>query len=289
MQGGDAGHASSLYVWNGMSLFWGTSFHTRPHHHDTLQLVFDIDKQFLLKDRKSSWQSYSAAIIRAMHTHQLDSNNSVQLFIYLDRDCDYAQRLEKKYLSTSDINNIDISNIRHLSNDFFKRLLVTNKCDELFMNCMTILDQLIDLKGPVKRDERVDKAIDFINKAGANRLKIEDIANHVCLSESRLRFLFKQQVGQPIQNFMLWLKVVNSVRLVLKGHSLSESAQNVGFWDGSHMNKSYKEILGVAPTAIRNYEHDLKVISCKKNNFYSFKTEVLENWLDTNPSEIIIT
>ncbi|WP_281987030.1 helix-turn-helix domain-containing protein [Aquimarina aggregata] len=284
---GNTGAASALYVWNGMSAFWGTSFHTDPHRHDTLQLVFDIDKSFHLKDKSTQWTSYSSAIIKTSHLHQLDSNNSIQLFIYLDKDSDYAQELDKKYLSNKNISDLKDSNINKISTSFFKKLLVSNDCNELFKGFLTIIQHLIDFKKPVQKDERIVKAISFIINS-EKQIKVKDIADHICLSESRLRYLFKKQVGQPIQSFMVWMKVINSLNLVLKGNPLTEAAYDVGFWDASHMNRSYKELLGVAPSTIKKYENELKIILCSDTNFHTFKTEILENWNSKEPTKTII-
>ncbi|MEZ5041894.1 MAG: AraC family transcriptional regulator [Saprospiraceae bacterium] len=289
MKKGDKGYSSALYVWNGLSVFWGTSFNTSPHSHDTLQLAFDIDRKFRLKDQNTPWQEHSAAIIRAGHVHQLDSNGSIQLFLYLDRDSTYAKQLTEKYLSDSNISNLEGSDIRTLSNDFFKRLLVITNCDELFHGCYTILKHLIELGKPAKRDERVDKAIAFIIRSQNKPFKVKDVADHVYLSESRLRHLFKEQVGQPIQNFILWMRVVDSLNLVLKGKRLDQTAYASGFWDPSHMNRSYKELLGVAPGAIKKYEDDIRIIACDSKSLYTFSTEIFDDWDVDRPNRIIET
>lgn len=287
MKSGDKGHASALYVWNGFSVFWGTSFNTSPHYHDTLQLVFDIDRTFLLKDEAHTWQEYSAAIIRAGQTHQLNSNGSIQLFIYLDRDSDYARQLTQKYLAEKDINNLDASNIRQLSNRFFKQLLVSYDCNELFNGCRIIFSHLIHLDNTITRDPRIDAAIAFIIESKGKPIKIKDVAAHVCLSESRLRHLFTRQVGQPIQNFILWMRVVDSLNLILKGKRVDETAYATGFWDSSHMTRSYKELLGVAPGTIRQYEDSIKIVSCAGKNLYTLKTTILEDGETGKPNHDI--
>ncbi len=270
-----------------MSAFWGTSFDTSPHRHGTLQLAFDIDKKFRLKDKSTEWKMFSTAIIRASHLHQLDSNNSIQLFIYLDKDSEYAQKLEKKYLFDKDINDLSNSDIGKISTAFFKRLLVVNNCDVIFKGFLTIIEHLIDFDKTINKDHRITEAISFISNHQMEQIKVKDVANHVCLSESRLRYLFKRQVGQPIQSFMLWIKVINSLNLVLKGKQITNTAYDVGFWDASHMNRSYKELLGVAPGTIKKYEKDLKIISCENTNFYTFRTEILKNWDSNKPFKTI--
>jgi len=235
----------------------------------------------------TQWTSYSSAIIKTSHLHQLDSNNSIQLFIYLDKDSDYAKELDKKYLCDKDISDLKDSNINRISTSFFKKLLVSTDCNELFMGFLTIIRHLIDFEKPVQKDDRIVSAISYIINS-EKQIKVKDIADHICLSESRLRYLFKKQVGQPIQSFMVWMKVINSLNLVLKGNPLTEAAYDVGFWDASHMNRSYKELLGVAPSTIKKYEKELKIILCGDTNFHTFKTEILENWNSKEPTKTIV-
>jgi len=284
---GDIGNASALYVWNGFSVFWGMSFNTSPHFHDTLQLVFDIDRTFKLKDKDSEWQEYAAAIIKDRHIHQLDSNNSIQLFLYLDRDSTYAKQLTKKYLGKQGINDLSKSDIRKLSNNFFKKLLVDTHCESLLKGYMMILRHLIDFDIPVLKDERVEKAITFIARSRDRQVSIKEVAAHVHLSESRIRHLFKQQVGQPIQNFMLWMKIVDSLNLIVKGSKVEETAYATGFWDASHMNRSYKTLLGVTPGAIQQLDGKVKIITCSNKNLYNIKTTILKGWNDGEPSTVI--
>lgn len=285
---GDIGATSALYIWNGMSAFWGTSFNTSPHRHETLQLVFDIEKQFKIKDKESEWVSYSSAIIRASHLHQFDSNNSIQLFIYLDSKSEYALQLTEKYLKDSNINHLENSDVKKLSSRFFKSLLVTTNCEALFKGFHTIIDHLIDFQAPVEKDPRIVEAIEYISQIN-QPVPVKEVAEHVCLSESRLRYLFKHEVGQSIQSFMVWMKVINSLGMVLKGEPLSKTAYQVGFWDSSHMTKSYKDILGVSPGSLHKFQHDLRIILCDQNNFYTFKTEILKDWHTEVPVKTIKT
>jgi AraC-like DNA-binding protein len=287
MRKSNQGDVSALYVWNGACLFWGTSFHTDPHAHNTLQLVFDIDKQFRLKDADSDWSSFSAAIIKAGHIHQLDSCGGIQLFLYLDKDSTYAQKLTSKYLISKGMADLSESETRQLSYDFFKKMLVQSDCSSLMQGCETILTHLVKEEESQPHDLRVVKAVEFIANATDRQLKVADVAEHVCLSESRLRYLFKRQVGQPIQNFIMWLKVVDSLNMVLKGKELAQTAIDAGFWDASHMSRSFKELIGVAPGKVKAYEKELRIVSCRETNFYTLKTELYDGLESKEPKSTI--
>ncbi|MEO0507099.1 MAG: AraC family transcriptional regulator [Bacteroidota bacterium] len=219
----------------------------------------------------------------------MDSNNSIQLFIYLDKDSEYAQKLTEKYLKNKNISDLKDSDIGKISSEFFKKLLVASDCKKLFQGFLTIIEHLINFDKPLQHDERISKAILFLADTKSQQIKVKDVANHVCLSESRLRFLFKKQVGQPIQSFMLWIKVITSLNLVLKGEQITNVAYDTGFWDASHMNRSYKEVLSITPSAIKKYEENLKIIACEETNFYTFRTEILKDWNSKNPYKIIDT
>jgi len=278
MDKGNRGYTSALYIWNGLSVFWGASFHTNPHKHNTLQLVFDIEKDFLLKDNNTEWTSYSAAIIDAEHYHQLDSNESIQLFLYLDKESKYAKLLKQKYLQEKGISSLAQIRITRFKPNFFKQLLVQNNCDEMFLGCISILQKLLNFSKKEQLDERVEKAINFITKSTIKGFKVKKIALEVGLSESRLRHLFKEQVGQSIQNFIMWMRVIDSLNDVLKGKKLIETAYDYGFSDPSHMTKSFIEIIGVAPSKIKAYEKETKIITCSKTNYFLLNTEIIADW-----------
>jgi len=287
MKEGNKGTASALYVWNGISMFWGTSFHTDPHAHNTLQLVFDVEKSFLLKDSETDWTAHSAALIAADHLHQLDSNDSIQLFIYLDSESSYAKSLELKYLNENQICPLPGKLLRDLSNDFFKKLLLNSDCDSLLNACRTILDQLLGPGIAHQLDSRVSKALEYIAQNASNSFRVGEVAAHVCLSESRFRFLFKKEVGQPVQNFIQWMRVVDSLNMVLQGKQVSQSAIDAGFWDGAHMTRSYKNVLGIAPSKVETFGKDLKIVACTKGSLHTLKTEIRDDWTDNSVKKVI--
>ncbi|MEO1561491.1 MAG: hypothetical protein AAFS12_18380, partial [Cyanobacteria bacterium J06632_19] len=142
----------------------------------------------------------------------------------MDKDSEYAQKLTEKYLKNKNISDLKDSDIGKISSEFFKKLLVASDCKKLFQGFLTIIEHLINFDKPLQHDERISKAILFLADTKSQQIKVKDVANHVCLSESRLRFLFKKQVGQPIQSFMLWIKVITSLNLVLKGEQITNVA-----------------------------------------------------------------
>ncbi len=85
-------------------------------------------------------------------------------------------------------------------------------------------------------------------------LRMERLVEKFNFSHSYLSIFFKKQTGEPLQQYILKykLKMIES-RLQSGDRSISETAYEFGFTDGSHLNKLFKKYYGVAPGAFRKH------------------------------------
>src|SRR5579872_1780783 len=112
MKHGKSPYTSTFYMWNGVAAFFYSSHLTSFHSHNTMQLVLDTQKDFRFKTKGNSWATTKSLIIKENVLHQLDTNGSVQLIIYLDAETRIAQSIKSKYLSASEVQSLDL-NIFH--------------------------------------------------------------------------------------------------------------------------------------------------------------------------------
>ena len=141
------------------------------------------------------------AIIREETIHQLDSNGSIQLIIYLEKDSRVARQLKERYLLGKSLAAIQHRYISKISL-VFRKIIAVSDCQVLFQTCQYLLRELLDLDEQPKVDSRVDQAIAFIAAASNRRnLRVRDIAGYVDLSESRLRHLFQRTYGPADSKF----------------------------------------------------------------------------------------
>jgi len=70
------------------------------------------------------------------------------------------------------------------------------------------------------------------------------------LSESRLLHLFKQEIGLPIRNYILWHRLQLAFKELSKGHSLTEVAYLTGFSDQSHLTRTFVKTIGATPSSL---------------------------------------
>ncbi|VAV95549.1 hypothetical protein MNBD_ALPHA06-2183 [hydrothermal vent metagenome] len=102
-------------------------------------------------------------------------------------------------------------------------------------------------------DNRVRKTLSRINQPHARLPDLSQLANTVNLSASRLRHLFRGQVGTSLSRYLLWVKLQRSVASLSKQNSLSQAAYDGGFSDHAHMARTFRQLFGIMPSDISGH------------------------------------
>ena len=77
---------------------------------------------------------------------------------------------------------------------------------------------------------------------------IADLATQACMSESKLRSLFKQVFGNSIFSYFQNLRMKEAARILKEGKlSVSEVGYQLGFTNLSHFSRVFEEHIGVKP------------------------------------------
>ena len=273
-QQNNVGKSSPLFVFNGMAMFIGSSLNTDPHKHDCLQLTVDLNGEFLMKGVDQEWMPYASSIVSSDYVHRLDSNGSQQLFIYLDKDTHHARLLEEKYLANEPIAKLDLPD-GVISPDDLAKMMVNQVCVDWHHQGLGILLMSTGKQSKPKRDSRVEEAM---NEIATMKFfppdLISQLASRVCLSESRLRHVFKEHTGQSIKSFILWTKITRSLDLIMKGEKMVDASRKSGFWDGAHFDKTMHKLLGVSPGAIESFSESFEMKTCTTEDFF-MTTEIM--------------
>jgi transcriptional regulator GlxA family with amidase domain len=64
-------------------------------------------------------------------------------------------------------------------------------------------------------------------------------------------------VGIPLRPYLAWLRVQRAAIDIVCGNSLGEAALAAGFSDAAHMSRTFRRMLGIAPSS-------LKAMSCSR-------------------------
>ncbi|HLZ17912.1 MAG TPA: hypothetical protein VKQ08_12760, partial [Cyclobacteriaceae bacterium] len=113
MRHGKSPFTAAFYRHEEVAAVFYSSCTTPFHQHNTMQLVLDIQTNFRFRIKGGVWETYKTLIIGENVVHQLDTNNSVQLIIYLDKRSGIAGAIRSMYLSGAEVFSPDL-NIFHL-------------------------------------------------------------------------------------------------------------------------------------------------------------------------------
>jgi AraC family transcriptional regulator of arabinose operon len=81
---------------------------------------------------------------------------------------------------------------------------------------------------------------------------IEQLADEVGLSASRLAHLFREETGVSIQSYIRERRLMMAAMLLVQTHErISQIAYSVGFGDVSNFNHAFKQRFGVSPRQYR--------------------------------------
>jgi AraC family transcriptional regulator of arabinose operon len=104
-------------------------------------------------------------------------------------------------------------------------------------------------------DERVRKAMDYLAARPAEPFRLDALAKHCGLSESRLSHLFREQTGETPQVYSEELRLRLAQQLLVhSGLRVNEVAAETGFTDSFYFAKRFRKFAKCSPTEYRTRE-----------------------------------
>ncbi len=103
----------------------------------------------------------------------------------------------------------------------------------------------------VKSDERILRAMRYVNDHLAAPITLKQAAGVACLSPSRFRHLFAEQTGMGLRQYILWRRFVSVWEHRMNGASLSTAAHAAGFADSAHLTRTSRRMIGIPPSSMQ--------------------------------------
>lgn len=94
---------------------------------------------------------------------------------------------------------------------------------------------------------RVGLVRDYLRTHYAENVSLARLATLAGVSPFHLLRLFREQIGVPPHEYQIQVRVAQAKRLLLAGRPISQAALEAGFFDQSHLSRSFKRIVGVTP------------------------------------------
>ena len=226
------------------------------HRHHCFQIVVAIKGTFACTIGGNSYPNKKGFIVNQNIVHSCQAENANVIVYFIDAESYFGWQLKsilagnkfldvEPFFSDSQLQKINAEGNQQLSKDELKQL-----SDEIFRSILPTQFQ----SDQNVFDERIEKAVKFIETNLAESLNLETIAELMFLSPERARHLFAEQTGSPFSQYVLWKRIKQVIISSLQDNlSLTDAALNSGFADQSHFTRTFKKTFGMSPkTHLKN-------------------------------------
>jgi AraC family transcriptional regulator len=245
------GGIGQFVSWNGGCLLIGRSAGAIPTHaHYAIQVAFgSVPGVKFRSSEKEEWRSYTGAMIPSRQPHSMDATQMpVNAVMFVEPETSEGRALDERYLAggIAEMPAEALPATRAVFDAF-----AANDRAALTAACVGVIRALTgDIAPRVESDERILRAIAYINANLSGKLTLNEVAAQAFLSPSRFRHLFVEQTGLQLRPYILWRRFLKVWELGMTGASMSEAAHAAGFADAAHLSRTSKKMFGFPPSQI---------------------------------------
>lgn len=149
-------------------------------------------------------------------------------------------------------NNTQSSNITKKLNSIRQSINDIESFQKLSSWIIKMIETNIDLVDRSRYSPAVEKALEFIELNYQEIMNVMEIADHVNLSLDYFSRLFKKEVGDTLNSYLINFRLDKaSIILISSNLSIQEVAQRVGIENGSYFSKCFKNKFNTQPIQFR--------------------------------------
>jgi AraC-like DNA-binding protein len=240
-----------VYFWQGGSLWIGRGQGRGDwHSHHALQIALALDGTCRFRSRADdTWREFRGAIVRSHRHHQFEVDGATVAQVFVEPETTEGRALLGHFAG-------DVCALPDGQRDAMAQLL-----DAAWQRCASAAEMIAAARAAVGLlagaiatgdgiDARVTRAIDHIRARVQAGVALADAAAAAALSPSRFRHLFVQETGISFRAYVLWLRLNVAVEHAMAGGSWTDAAHEAGFADSAHLNRTFRRMLGLSPTAL---------------------------------------
>lgn len=245
---------SEMFRWDGGCVFIGSVTGIVPvHAHQAIQVCHGIGGPIRLRGSDAeAWHDYPVGIVASRQPHEFDATFVTLGFVmFVEPETREGRALTERCASNGfgSVNHaVAARELAELFNQF-----MTRGGDDAITACARgVLRALTNgIEPPKVSDDRILRAISWINAHLDRSLTLDEVAAQACLSPSRFRHLFIEQTGVGFRPYVLWRRLTRIWELTMRGKSISYAAHAAGFADAAHLTRTSKRMIGLSPSMFR--------------------------------------
>ena len=266
----------------------------RPHRHRFFEFIYILQGKgkHLINGNLHDYEKGSLFLLNThdLHAFRTDSPTEVCIIDFTGGFFAFIQS-DKKQLYQSDGFFEQMDYIFH-NQDRLMGNIITKKEDKLFIeslierlliekesgtygsenmgrNIVFLLMLLVSryihehslFPGKTERAKKVIRdIINFVHQNIYNKeaIEIEHIARYFCKSRDHISLYFKRQTGITLKSYIISYKIeLIKTRLLYSDLPISSIASELNFVDASHLNKFFKEKLGITANTFRKQNREV--------------------------------
>ena len=231
------------------------------HAHNGYELIYFLggDATHVIEDRKYKLNKGDLILIRPMHYHfiQIDSVSDYERYnILFDADLHGVESFARIPA------DVEVTNLEGnaIAQEIFRKCDVYRKqCDDatfekILSHLLSELFYCVSLfpSAPVEEREAfspiLSKALRYINENFCTLGGIDEIANHLLVSESYLFRLFRDELHRSPKRYIMDKRLLLAERLLADGEKPTVVAERCGFSDYTVFYRNFKSFFGRAPS-----------------------------------------
>lgn len=218
------------------------------HTHFALQLTYGLERPFLARLHASDpWTETRSACFAPHSAHQIDSQGCLLAHLFIE-----MPQAVQSNCTTLQAGFGDLPEFQPLANSLASAqrqaldMVTALQIRKNWLSCALPPGRTSD--GP---DKRISAVLDYIAATHGVACNGASLAKLVHLSASRLTHLFRQQMGMSLSRYLLWSRMVDAVSIVAEGENMTTAAHASGFADLAHMSRTFRSMMGVAPSELQ--------------------------------------
>lgn len=222
------------------------------HQHAVMQFTCSLDgRPFSVWTESDGWQQAEGVLIDSNVAHSIKDFNGWQVTACIIPDARKGRRVREFVLEGKPVKYFKAKYIRPVLEALEmtrQQPLADSAAFHLLLD--TVYDHLLGEQlflPPL--DERITKAISFIRRNIHQSISAAALAAEVHLSEDRFLHLFKEQIGTPLRQYVLWQRLAAATQAFIEGKSSKEAAYEAGFSDPAHFSRTFSQMFGAQPSA----------------------------------------
>lgn len=98
-----------------------------------------------------------------------------------------------------------------------------------------------------KNVERIRSMLEFIQEHYDQNIGLEDIAEHINICKSECCRFFKKHMNMTIFEYLMYLRIQNSLSMLEKDESITSAAGKVGFTSTAYYGQIFKRYMNCTP------------------------------------------